>query len=69
MKRNGFCSAGKKARIALAVMAVCGMTFVGAQEALAADNYIAGLYNKYMDGGDLDGNGLIVVGTSNKVKK
>lgn len=35
MKKNVLMSAAKKARIALAVMAVCGMSFVGAQEAFA----------------------------------
>ena len=35
MKKTVLMSAAKKARIALAVMAVCGMSFVGAQEALA----------------------------------
>ena len=29
MKKNAFMSAAKKARIALAVMAVCGISFVG----------------------------------------
>lgn len=29
MKKTAFMSAAKKARIALAVMAVCGMSFVG----------------------------------------
>lgn len=29
MEKNAFMSAAKKARIALAVMAVCGMSFVG----------------------------------------
>ena len=37
MKKKIFMSAAKKARIALAVMALCGMSFVGAQEAFAAD--------------------------------
>lgn len=37
MKKTVLMSAAKKARIALAVMAVCGFTFAGAQEALAAD--------------------------------
>ena len=37
MKKTVLMSAAKKARIALAVMAVCGMSFVGAQEAFAAD--------------------------------
>lgn len=37
MKKTVWMSAAKKARIALAVMAVCGMSFVGAQEAFAAD--------------------------------
>lgn len=35
MKKTVLMSAAKKARIALAVMAVCGMSFVGAQEAFA----------------------------------
>ena len=35
MKKTGLMSAAKKARIALAVMAVCGMSFVGAQSAFA----------------------------------
>ena len=35
MKKTILMSAAKKARIALAVMAVCGMSFVGAQEAFA----------------------------------
>lgn len=29
MEKNAFMSAAKKARIALAVMAVCGMSFAG----------------------------------------
>ncbi|WP_337609047.1 YadA-like family protein [Phascolarctobacterium succinatutens] len=37
MKKTVFMSAARKARIALAVMALCGMSFVGAQEAFAAD--------------------------------
>ena len=37
MKKTVLMNAAKKARIALAVMAVCGMSFVGAQEAFAAD--------------------------------
>lgn len=37
MKKTVWMSAAKKARIALAVMAVCGMSFVGVQEAFAAD--------------------------------
>ena len=37
MKKTVLMSAAKKARIALAVMAVCGMSFVGAQSAFAAD--------------------------------
>ncbi|WP_455265800.1 YadA-like family protein [Phascolarctobacterium sp.] len=37
MKKTVLMSAAKKARIALAVLAVCGMSFVGAQEAFAAD--------------------------------
>ena len=37
MKKTVLMSAAKKARIALAVMAVFGMSFVGVQEALAAD--------------------------------
>ncbi|WP_419557013.1 YadA-like family protein [Phascolarctobacterium succinatutens] len=37
MKKTVLMSAAKKARIALAVMALCGMSFVGAQEAFAAD--------------------------------
>ena len=35
MKKTVLMSAAKKARIALAVMALCGMSFVGAQEAFA----------------------------------
>ena len=35
MKKTGLMSAAKKARIALAVMAVCGFTFAGAQSAFA----------------------------------
>ncbi len=37
MKKTVLMSAAKKARIALAVMALCGMSFAGAQEAFAAD--------------------------------
>ena len=37
MKKTVLMNAAKKARIALAVMALCGMSFVGAQEAFAAD--------------------------------
>lgn len=32
MKKTAFMSAAKKARIALAVMALCGMSFVGGGE-------------------------------------
>lgn len=31
MEKNAFMSAAKKARIALAVMAVCGMSFAGGE--------------------------------------
>lgn len=37
MKKTVLMSAAKKARIALAVMAVCGMSFVGARSVFAAD--------------------------------
>ena len=32
MEKNAFMSAAKKARIALAVMAVCGMSFAGGKK-------------------------------------
>ena len=38
MKKTVLMSAAKKARIALAVMAVCGFTFAGVQSAFAADS-------------------------------
>ena len=37
MKKTVLMNAAKKARIALSVMALCGMSFVGAQDAFAAD--------------------------------
>ena len=45
MKKTVLMNAAKKARIALAVMALCGMSFVGAQEAFAADVTVDGNYN------------------------
>ena len=45
MKKTVLMSAAKKARIALAVMAVCGMSFVGAQSAFAENVTVDGYSN------------------------
>ena len=78
MKKTVLMSAAKKARIALAVMAVCGFTFAGAQEAFAADplpttdlpvkidtnqNIICGVASKVE--GISSGNSNIVIGSGN----
>lgn len=60
MKKTVLMSAAKKARIALAVMAVCGMSFVGAQEAFAAIE-ITGTNNTITDAKDSS----MVIGTEN----
>lgn len=74
MKRNGFCSAGKKARIALAVMALCGMTFVGARDVLAADTASSSYINAKMSDGKTASNNTtdggaeqVVLGINNTV--
>ena len=50
MKKTVFMSAAKKARIALAVLAVCGFTFAGAQEAFAENVTVD--YHSNIIGGD-----------------
>lgn len=60
MKKKILMSAAKKARIALAVMAVCGFTFAGAQEAFAAIEII-GTNNTITDAKDSS----MVIGTEN----
>lgn len=60
MKKKILMSAAKKARIALAVMAVCGFTFAGAQEAFAAIE-ITGTNNTITDAKDSS----MVIGTEN----
>ena len=62
MKKTVFMSAAKKARIALAVMAVFGMSFVGAQEAFA-EIHISGNDNTYTDAKDFS----TIVGNKNKL--
>ena len=62
MKKTVLMSAAKKARIALAVMALCGMSFVGAQEAFAAD---AATEHPVK----IDAKNNIVCGTGAKVEK
>ena len=63
MKKTVLMSAAKKARIALAVMAVCGFTFAGAQSAFAAIE-ISGMSNTITDAKDSS----TVIGTENKLK-
>ena len=60
MKKTVLMSAAKKARIALAVMALCGMSFVGAQEAFA-EIEITGTNNTITDAKDSS----MVIGTEN----
>lgn len=60
MKKTVLMSAAKKARIALSVMAVCGFTFAGAQEAFAAIE-ITGTNNTITDAKDSS----MVIGTEN----
>lgn len=62
MKKTVLMNAAKKARIALAVMAVCGMSFVGAQEAFA-EIHISGNDNTYTDAKDFS----TIVGNKNKL--
>ena len=60
MKKTVLMSAAKKARIALAVMAMCGFTFAGAQEALAADCNVQ-LSPNIVCGGTVNGGALMGV--------
>ena len=60
MKKTVLMSAAKKARIALAVMAVCGFTFAGAQEAFAADCNVQ-LGSNIVCGGTVNGGALMGV--------
>ena len=60
MKKTVLMSAARKARIALAVMAVCGFTLAGAQEAFAAIE-ITGTNNTITDAKDSS----MVIGTEN----
>ena len=60
MKKTVLMSAAKKARIALAVLAVFGMSFVGAQEALAADCNVQ-LSPNIVCGGTVNGGALMGV--------
>ena len=73
MKKNAFMSAAKKARIALAVMAVCGMSFVGGERAFAENvtidqdkNIICGdgATAKKNPNSTEEGTGMIVIGNS-----
>ena len=57
MKKTGLMSAAKKARIVLAVMAVCGMSFVGAQSAFAECNVEIG--SNIVCGGTVHGGALM----------
>lgn len=78
MKKTVFMSAAKKARIALAVLAVCGFTFVGAQSAFAENvtvdankNIICGDGAKMKDTSTKDaivmGNGAVADGRESVV--
>ena len=60
MKKTVLMSAAKKARIALAVMAVCGMSFVEAQSAFAADCNVQ-LSPNIVCGGTVNGGALMGV--------
>ena len=62
MKKTVLMSAAKKARIALAVMAVCGFTFAGAQSAFA-EIHISGNDNTYTDAKDFS----TIVGSKNNL--
>ena len=62
MKKTVLMSAAKKARIALAVMAVFGMSFVGAQSAFA-EIHISGNDNTYTDAKDFS----TIVGSKNNL--
>ena len=62
MKKTVLMNAAKKARIALAVMAVCGFTFAGAQEAFA-EIHISGNDNTYTDAKDFS----TIVGSKNNL--
>ena len=73
MEKNAFMSAAKKARIALAVMAVCGMSFVGGERAFAENvtidqdkNIICGdgATAKKNPNSTEEGTGMIVIGNS-----
>ena len=63
MKKTVLMNAAKKARIALSVMALCGMSFVGAQEAFAAIE-ISGTNNTITNAKDSS----TVIGTENELK-
>ena len=63
MKKTVLMNAAKKARIALSVMALCGMSFVGAQEAFAAIE-ISGTNNTITNATDSS----TVIGTENELK-
>ena len=58
MKKTVLMSAAKKARIALAVLAVCGFTFAGAQEALASNT----IYGTAIDAPSSTGNYNVIFG-------
>lgn len=62
MKKTVLMSAAKKVRIALAVMAVCGMSFVGARSVFA-EIHISGNDNTYTDAKDLS----TIVGSKNNL--
>ena len=73
MEKNAFMSAAKKARIALAVMAVCGISFVGGERAFAENvtidqdkNIICGdgATAKKNPNSTEEGTGMIVIGNS-----
>lgn len=63
MKKTVFMSAAKKARIALAVLAVCGFTFAGAQSAFAAIQ-VTGTNNTIINAKDSS----TVIGTENELQ-
>ena len=77
MEKNAFMSAAKKARIALAVMAVCGMSFAGGERAFAENvtidqdkNIICGDGATASNDPDSDwpGSGIIVIGNGTVAK-
>lgn len=77
MEKNAFMSAAKKARIALAVMAVCGMSFAGGERAFAENvtidqdkNIICGdgATAKKNPNSTEEGTGMIVIGNMQQLQ-